>query len=169
MLGQRWQTGEEREGGKEGGRRGREMSILSLVLTSLGRKEGGGEVRGVGGEPEGPLALNYLKIMEGGGREGEMTQPQTFNSPQSPEMRTPVCFSCWAGPPPGPATEKKNMTNMNDGRLTLIIFCLPETLQPPSVLHRPSCKKLIRNSVLCRVLLSTTAGSRNQVSSLHGS
>lgn len=46
------------------------MSILPLVLASLGRKgEGGGKVREVG-ELVGPLALNYLEIMEVGGREG---------------------------------------------------------------------------------------------------
>lgn len=32
---------------------------------------------------------------EGGGRE---SAPKTFNSPQSPELRTPVCSSCWVGP-----------------------------------------------------------------------
>lgn len=65
----------------------------------------------------GPLALNDLEIMEGGGREGEeMNQPQTFNSPQSPEMRTPVCFSCWAGPPQGPTTKTEQIRDDSSTR-----------------------------------------------------
>lgn len=56
-----------------------------------------------------PLALSHLEIMEGwmeGVRERRKDRRwwwgwesesalKTFNSPQSPELRTPVCSSCW--------------------------------------------------------------------------
>lgn len=64
----------------------------------------GGAGRAGGGELVYPLALSYLEVMEGGvgfrgvGGWGDSAQ-KYFNSPQSPEMRTPVCSSCWAGPP----------------------------------------------------------------------
>ena len=55
--------------------------------------------------------------------EGEKPiSPQTFSSPQSPETRTPVCFSCWPGPPPlGPAKreEKKDMSHGFTPRISI--------------------------------------------------
>lgn len=97
MLGQT----ESRQGGRERRREGgvERHPILPLVLTSLGR-EGGVGVRGLGGKPVFPLALNYLELTEGGSegvKRRETIQASIFNSPQSPEMRTPVCSSYWAG------------------------------------------------------------------------
>lgn len=88
---------EECRGEREEKREGRE-----------GGKEGGSKERR-------PFTLCF-----GGVERGERNQPQISNSPQSPETRTPVCSSYWAGPPPpGPTRRKRSQSEWSvstDGR-----------------------------------------------------
>lgn len=99
--------------------RGDRGNIHSPSVAEECRGEWGGgerersEEREGKGREGGSKERRPFSLCFGGVERGERNRPRISNSPQSPETRTPVCSSYWAGPPPpGPRGKKKEPIRM---------------------------------------------------------